>query len=160
MDIISYPSHQLDDIKDQISAFTLNLTSENTQNKDVYSTLKAHTKDSDEMVLVLLTERRLFVKIITSLTMQLGNFENLKNDYEELVKKDKFQTSQIQELNNELMNIRRQLKYLDNSNSKLIYSSFIKEMRDVETNRSNEKLTKYKSHKHMDSELVQSKLKR
>lgn len=159
-DILDQPNYELDDVKVQINTFTQNLISKTARNKDIYSILKAHTKDSDEMALVLLTERKLLVQIITTLTNKLAGFENLKNDYEELAKKDKVQKSQIRELNNELINIRRQLKYLDNSNSKLIYNSFIKEMRDVETSKSNERLTRYKLHKQIKSIVAKSKLKR
>ena len=160
MDIIGTSNVNSNEFRDYIQTISENLISANTQNKDVYSVLKAHTKDSNEMSLVLLTERKFLIQIIKTLVNEQMNFENLRQKYEILDKKSKFQISQIKDLNNELINIRKELKYLDNTNSKLLYSSFIKEMRDFKQSKSSERLSRHKSRKYTDSELVQSSLNR
>ena len=146
MGIIDAPAPQLENLKDQVKAFCQNLTSTNAQNKDVYTALIAHTKDSNEMALTLLTERKFLIQIIKTLSAQLVKLEDIKINNEEKVNKNQFKKT---------TGLTRH-----NTNSKLMYSSFIKDMRVLGDSKENDRLTRYKSHKHIDSDIVQASMNR
>lgn len=57
------------------------------------------------------------------------------------------QKHELRKLKNEIWGYKQELKNLDNTNSKLIYDSFIKQMRDLSNPKDEGRLNRYKSQK-------------
>lgn len=159
-----------------IHKLTKNLTQSNSKNEnsiDIFEIFKSHTKDFEEFSLILLTERKFWIHLVIILSKNLQNFQtnfmlkpkNCNKTPKSWGKNTKISWEESKFVNKEendedIYQLREQLKNLEKSNSKLLYENFLKDMRNFGHHRKNNQLSRQRSQKFDDSKTLKSHIRR